>query len=73
MFHAMAPEDVLLTGAVAGAAAMVYMANTALVTGIVSLEMGVNPARVWRMGTKENGPAELSLLAFGFLGAVAYD
>ena len=69
----MAPEDVLLTGAVAGAATMMYMANTALVTGIVSLEMGVNPARVWWMETKENGPAELSLLAFGFLGAVAYD
>ena len=49
-----------------------YLANTSLVTGAASLQMGLNPLRFWWMGTKENGLTELSLFAFGFLGAMAY-
>ena len=56
----------------AAAAAVLYLVNTALVTGAASLQMRLNPLRFWWMGTRENGPAELSLLAFGFLGALAY-
>ena len=73
VFHELAAENELLTPAVAAAAAVIYMANTALVTGAASLQMGINPLRFWWMGTRENGPAELSLLAFGFLGAVVYE
>ena len=73
VFHELAAEDELLTPAVAAAAAVIYLANTALVTGAASLQMGINPLRFWWMGTRENGPAELSLLAFGFLGAVVYE
>jgi hypothetical protein len=35
--------------------------------------MFMNPFRFWWDGTRENGLAELSLLAYGFLGAVLYD
>ena len=71
-FHAIAPDSGLLTLAVAPAAVFMYMVNTALITGAVSAQMRVNPLRFWWMGTKENGPAEVSGLAFGFLGAVVY-
>ena len=72
LFHALAPDHGLVTVAIAPVAVVMYMANTAFITGAVSLQMGMNPLRFWWMGTKENGPAEVSLLAFGFLGAVAY-
>ena len=49
-----------------------YLSNTILITSIVSVEMKINPFVFWWMGTKENGAAELSLLSFGFLGAVVY-
>lgn len=49
-----------------------YMSNTALITAVVSVEMKINPLVFWWVGTKENGAAELSLLSFGFLGAVVY-
>ena len=72
LFHRMSAEGELLIVAVVPAAVIMYMANTALVTGAASLQMGMNPLRFWWMGTRENGLAELSLLAFGFLGAVVY-
>ncbi len=72
LFHALTNGDGVLTPAVVPAAASMYLINTALVSVVVSLEMGLSPLRVWLMGTKENGLAELSLFAFGFLGAIAY-
>ncbi len=72
-FQAMAPGDSLLTFAAAPTAIVVYMVNTVLITGAVSAQFMVNPLRFWWTGTKENGPAEVSLLAFGFLGAVVYE
>ena len=71
-FHLLATDGELLTPAVLAAAAVGYAANTVLVTGAVTLQTGMNPLRVWWMGTKENGLSEISLLSFGFLGAVAY-
>ncbi len=72
LFHHLSADGGLLTPAIVPAAALMYMANTALVTGAACLQMGISPLRFWWMGTKENGPAELGLLAFGFLGALAY-
>ena len=72
MFQALSPGDVVLTAAVVPAAVCMYMFNTALVSCAAGLQMGVNPIRMWWMGTKENGPAEFAQLAFGFLGAIAY-
>ncbi|MBF8267141.1 MAG: Histidine kinase protein [Dehalococcoidia bacterium] len=72
VFHTLAPDDSVLTAAVVPAAAVMYLANTFLVTCVASLQSGTNPLRFWWMGTRENGPAEMGLLAFGFLGAVVY-
>ncbi len=73
LFQAVAPSDSLLTLAAAPAAVVMYMVNTLLITGAVSAQVMVNPLRFWWTGTKENGLAEASLLAFGFLGAVVYE
>lgn len=72
LFHSLAPDESLLVPGVVAAAAAIYLANTALVTGAVHFETGISPLRFWWMGTRENGLAELSLLAFGFLGALVY-
>lgn len=72
VFGALAPEETVLSTAALPAAVVMYFANTALVTGAASLQTGMNPLRFWWTGTKENGPAEISLFAFGFLGALAY-
>ena len=73
LFHNLGTSGDLVTPVIIAAAAAMYMTNTALVTAVISLEMKVNPFKFWWMGTKENGAAELSLLSFGFLGAVAYE
>ena len=54
------------------AVAVMYMVNTALISLAAGLELGISPLRIWWRGTQESGLAELSLFAFGFLGAVAY-
>ena len=72
VFGALTTGEGVLTPVVVPAAAVMYLANTILVSGAVGLQVGVNPLRVWWSGTMENGPAELGQLAFGFLGAVAY-
>ena len=72
VFGALTSGEGVLTAAVVPAAAVMYVANTLLVSVAVGLQLGVNPLRVWWSGTVENGPAELGQLAFGFLGAVAY-
>ena len=71
-FHTLVKDDILLSWAIVPAAATYYMANTVLVSVAAGLQLGANPPRIWWKGTKENGLAELSLFAFGFLGAVAY-
>ena len=73
VFHTFGTSSEFITPLVIGAAAAMYMTNTLMVTMIISLEMKINPFMFWLMGTKENGPAELSLLCFGFLGAVVYE
>ena len=72
LFHALTASDGLLTPAIVPAAAVMYLVNTALVSGAASLQLGMNPLCFWWMGTRENGLAELSLFSFGFLGAVVY-
>lgn len=72
LFHTLGSSGAYLTPVVILAAATMYMTNTALITTVVSVEMKVNPFVFWWMGTRENGAAELSLLSFGFLGAVVY-
>ena len=72
VFDGLAPDGNLLTPAVAAAAAVGYALNTVLITGAVTLQMSMNPLRLWWMGNKENGLAEIGLQSFGFLGAVAY-
>jgi len=72
LFHSLGTPGEYLTPVAILAAGAMYLSNTALITSIVSLEMKINPFKFWWMGTKENGAAELSLLSFGFLGAVVY-
>ena len=72
LFHTLGSSGAYLTPVVILAAATMYMTNTALITTVVSVEMKVNPFVFWWMGTRENDAAELSLLSFGFLGAVVY-
>lgn len=72
LFHTMGSTGEYLTPVIMLAAAAMYISNTALITAVVSLEMKINPLVFWWVGTKENGAAELSLLSFGFLGAVVY-
>ena len=72
VFGALTTGEGVLTPVVVPPAAVMYLANTILVSGAVGLQVGVNPLRVCWSGTMENGPAELGQLAFGFLGAVAY-
>ena len=71
-FHGLATGEELLTLAVLPAVAVKYLVNSTLVTGAASLELSANPFRFWWAGSKVNGPAEISLMAFGFLGALAY-
>ena len=72
VFHGLSQGDLLISAALLPAAATMYLANTLLVTGVASIQMKTNPFRFWWEGTRENGLAELSLLAYGFLGAVLY-
>ena len=69
-FDAMVAGDGVMT--VAAAAGIYYMINTAMVSVAAGLQLGISPMKFWWMGTRENGLAELSLLSFGFLGAVVY-
>jgi signal transduction histidine kinase len=73
VFHGLSQGDALISAALIPAAATMYLVNTGLITGVASVQMLLNPFRFWWEGTKENGLAELSLLAYGFLGAVLYD
>lgn len=72
VFHTLGTTGDYLTPVIILAGAAMYLTNTALITAIVSVEMKINPLLFWWMGTKENGAAEISLLSFGFLGAVVY-
>ena len=73
LFHSAGTSGDYLTPFIIPAAAAMYLTNTTLITTVISLESKTNPLQFWWTGTKENGLAELSLLAFGFLGAVVYD
>jgi len=73
LFDLLSTGDGVVSAAVVPSAMAMYILNTAFVTGAVSLQTQMNPLRFWWMGTRENGLAELSLFAFGFLGAVAYE
>lgn len=73
VFHTLGASGEIIAPGIMAAAAAMYLTNTILVTSVVSLEMKINPFMFWWMGTKENGAAELSLLCFGFLGAVVYE
>ncbi|PKB71341.1 MAG: hypothetical protein BZY87_05660 [SAR202 cluster bacterium Io17-Chloro-G6] len=72
VFHTLGSTGDYLSPVIILAAGAMYFTNTALITAVVSVEMKINPFVFWWMGTKENGAAEISLLSFGFLGAVVY-
>ena len=72
VWSAVQAESLFVPGAIGVAAAM-YLVNTGLVSVVVGVQIRMNPALIWIMGTRENGLAEVSLFAFGYLGAVAYD
>ena len=72
LFHTLYSGDTAITVAVLPTAAVMYLVNTSLVSGAAALFLAQNPVRIWWMGTRANGLAELSLFAFGFVGAVAY-
>jgi signal transduction histidine kinase len=72
VFHSLGTSGEFVTPAIIVAAGVMYLSNTSLVTAVVSLEMKINPLAFWLIGTRENGAAEVSLLCFGFLGAVVY-
>lgn len=71
-FHTPSLGGGILSPAVVPAAIGYYFVNTALISIAMSLQLGINPIRFWLIGTKENGLVEISLFAFGFLGAVSY-
>ena len=72
LFHELSSGTGPISPAVVVAAGSMYLTNSALVTGVACLQLGMSPLRFWWAGTKRNGLAQLSLLAFGFLGAVVY-
>ena len=72
LFHELAPGTSVLTVAVVPAAAAYYMLDTWMVSVAASLQIKVSPLRIWWTGSRDNGPAELAQVAFGFLGALAY-
>lgn len=55
------------------AAAAMYLMNSGLVSLVAATQLRANPVRFWIAGTRESGPPELSLYAFGYLGALAYE
>ena len=73
VFDALGSEGTILHVAIIPAAAVYYLLNTSLVSGAVFLQLKLNPMRIWWMGTRENGLAELGQLAFGLLGTIAYE
>ncbi|MBI2918437.1 MAG: PAS domain-containing protein [Chloroflexi bacterium] len=70
-FHLLAGDN-LTTLAVLVPLVLMYVVNTGLVSLVAGTQIGVNPAKLWWGGTKENGLAEVSLFSFGYLGAVSY-
>ena len=73
VFHGLNSSESLLSPAVLPAAVCYYLVNTSLVSCAAGLQLSVSPLRFWVMGTRENGIAELSMLAFGCLGGMLYD
>lgn len=53
--------------------ASMYLLNTGLISLAAASQLRANPVGFWWQGTKENGLAEVSLFAFGYLGAVSYE
>ena len=72
LFHELSPGTSVLTVAVVPAAAAYYLLDTWMVSVAASLQIKVSPVRIWWTGSRDNGPAELAQVAFGFLGALAY-
>ncbi|MBI2871910.1 MAG: HAMP domain-containing histidine kinase [Chloroflexi bacterium] len=70
-FHALAGDD-LTTPAVAVPVLSMFLVNSSLVSLVAAVQTRATPLRLWWRGTRENGLAELSLFAFGYLAAVAY-
>ena len=55
LFRSLEAGGDLITLAVVPAAAAMYLVNTSLVSGAVSLQLRVNALNTWWKGTKENG------------------
>ena len=72
VYHGLNSGDSLLGPAIVPAVATYYLVNTSVVSCTASLQLGLNPVKFWLMGTRETGMAELSALAFGFMGAALY-
>ena len=65
--------DIFSVVAVAGAAAAMFLANTGLVSVVVGVQIRMHPATIWWMSSREGSLVEVSLFAFGYLGAIAYN
>jgi len=72
VFHLIASDNDLVTPAVLVPVFCMYMLNSTLVSLAVSIQLRLNPIKIWWQGSRENGLAEISLFAFGYIGAVAY-
>lgn len=64
--------DVLWFTHVGTTAIAMYLVNSGLVSLVVGIQIRHNPVRILWQGSRENGLVEVSLFAFGYLGAVAY-
>ena len=72
IFDRMADES-LISASILLAAAAMYLINSSLVSLIAATQLRQNPVKFWLIGTREGGLPELSLFAFGYLGALAYE
>jgi hypothetical protein len=66
-------DESLISASILLASAAMYSINSSLVSLMAATKLRQNPFKFWLIGTRESGPPELSLFAFGYLGALAYE
>ena len=72
IFDRMANEGLISTSIFLADAAM-FFSNNGLVSLIAATQLRQTPIKFWLIGIRKAGPPELSLFAFGFLGAQTYE
>jgi signal transduction histidine kinase len=66
-------DESLISASILLASAAMYSINSSLVSLMAATKLRQNPFKFWLIGTRESRPPELSLFAFGYLGALAYE